>query len=493
MVERRRCLKTDVADVDIPPPDGGWGWLCVLGCFLTHVILGGLGFSGGVLFLELQNRYGGSSASISWVYSLRTTVLIISGPISGALSRRYTCRTVVMVGGVVCVVSMLVSAFTPNMAFLYFSYGVVGGFGSSLSYTPGLVVVGMYFKKRRGLAVGLSSSGAGVGAFVVPPVIEILFDYYGFTGAFILLGSLIIHLCLCGALYRPLHVHHQIQRLHEKILDQTDRETRIGLMTPPEESGGELKSNQCDIQNGVKNTQYKDINTHPGVALREQDEQTSTEADTLIQPPDVKREDTEYTNNQRKSIWAKLDKYIELSLLKNIRFLSLCLSILLFASSFTTAYGYIPPLAKSRGITELDAAYLISTAGICDLLGRIILSSLFDIRVIRPHRELCYVLLLLSTSAVAFGFPFMARFTGFAVLAGLFGFLTGGFISQKSIIIVDILGLGKLSSSFGIVLLFQGLGVLVGPPVAGTVQKIFQNAPPPDAESINLINFGIQL
>lgn len=48
---------------------------------------------------------------------------------------------------------------------------------------------------------------------------------------------------------------------------------------------------------------------------------------------------------------------------------------------------------------------------------------------------------------------------------------SAAFIALRSIVLVDILGLEKLSNSFGILLLFQGLAGLVGSPIAGTYIK----------------------
>ncbi|KAL5012611.1 hypothetical protein ScPMuIL_011162 [Solemya velum] len=217
--------------------DGGWGWSCVLGCFLSHVIIGGIERSGGILFLELQSRFGGSSASIAWIHSLRTTLRLLLGPLSNALSRRYTCRLVVMTGGVVFTIGMLLSAFTPNLPFLYFSYGIIGGIGSSFAYAPGLVVVGMYFRKRLGLAVGLSTAGVGLGTFLVSPLFEISFGYYGFTGAFIMISSLTLHLCFCGSLYRPIDVHHRIQDINRRKHRNLTHDKRVGLLDIRTEEG----------------------------------------------------------------------------------------------------------------------------------------------------------------------------------------------------------------------------------------------------------------
>ena len=51
--------------------------------------------------------------------------------------------------------------------------------------------------------------------------------------------------------------------------------------------------------------------------------------------------------------------------------------------------------------------------------------------------------------------------------AGLFGATGGVYVGLTSVILVDLLGLDKLSNSFGIVLLFQGVGTIIGPPIVG--------------------------
>lgn len=53
-----------------------------------------------------------------------------------------------------------------------------------------------------------------------------------------------------------------------------------------------------------------------------------------------------------------------------------------------------------------------------------------------------------------------------------FGSTTGAYVSLTSVILVDLLGLEKLTNAFGILLLFQGVACLVGPPVIGLYRVI---------------------
>ena len=46
-------------------------------------------------------------------------------------------------------------------------------------------------------------------------------------------------------------------------------------------------------------------------------------------------------------------------------------------------------------------------------------------------------------------------------------FKLGTYVSLTSVIIVDLLGIEKLTNAFGIVLLFQGVASFIGPPIIG--------------------------
>jgi len=47
--------------------------------------------------------------------------------------------------------------------------------------------------------------------------------------------------------------------------------------------------------------------------------------------------------------------------------------------------------------------------------------------------------------------------------------LAASFATLRSVITVELLGLEKLTSAFGLLLLFQGLAVTIGSPIAGEI------------------------
>lgn len=53
--------------------------------------------------------------------------------------------------------------------------------------------------------------------------------------------------------------------------------------------------------------------------------------------------------------------------------------------------------------------------------------------------------------------------------------ITAGYISLTSIILVDLLGLDKLTNAFGLLILFRGAAAIVGSPLAGALYDATQS------------------
>lgn len=66
--------------------------------------------------------------------------------------------------------------------------------------TPPFVVIGYFFHKKRGLALAVVATGAGIGMFVAGPLIQALLNQYGLSGAFLVLGALASNHIVIGIL-----------------------------------------------------------------------------------------------------------------------------------------------------------------------------------------------------------------------------------------------------------------------------------------------------
>ena len=73
-------------------------------------------------------------------------------------------------------------------------------------YVPSLIIVGLYFDKRRAMASGIALSGAGIGTLVIAPLIEILIETYSWRGATWILAGVCLNCMICGSLFRPITI-----------------------------------------------------------------------------------------------------------------------------------------------------------------------------------------------------------------------------------------------------------------------------------------------
>ncbi|KAF7663947.1 hypothetical protein LDENG_00194850 [Lucifuga dentata] len=188
----------------VPPPDGGWGWAVVFGCFIS------IGFSYAfpkattVFFKDIQNIFNASYSQVAWISSIMLAVMYAAGPISSVLVNTYGCRPIVMMGGVLCATGMILASFCNNVMQLYLCIGVIGGLGLAFNLQPALTMIGKYFYKKRPIANGLAMAGSPVFLSTLAPLNQYLINVFGWRGSFLILGGLLLNCCVAGSLMRPL-------------------------------------------------------------------------------------------------------------------------------------------------------------------------------------------------------------------------------------------------------------------------------------------------
>lgn len=76
-------------------------------------------------------------------------------------------------------------------------------------------------------------------------------------------------------------------------------------------------------------------------------------------------------------------------------------------------------------------------------------------------------LALIFAGAATMCVPLCTNYVLLSVYAVVFGILIAAFVTLRSILLVEVLGLSKLTNAFGWLILFQGFAVIFGPPVGG--------------------------
>ncbi|XP_014010476.1 monocarboxylate transporter 12-B [Salmo salar] len=199
----------------VAPPDGGWGWMVVAGCFLVTICTRAVTRCVSIFFVEFQMHFGRDYSGTAWIHSLVDCTTFLFAPLGSFIGNRLSTQATVIMGGVLSSAGLILSSFATSLEYLYLTLGVLTGLGFALSYTPAVAMVGSYFNERKALAYGIAMSGTGIGTFILAPAVHLLIEHYSWRGALLILGGFVSNLCVCGALMRPLVPKGRGQRWHK--------------------------------------------------------------------------------------------------------------------------------------------------------------------------------------------------------------------------------------------------------------------------------------
>lgn len=127
-------------------------------------------------------------------------------------------------------------------------------------------------------------------------------------------------------------------------------------------------------------------------------------------------------------------------------------------------YVFTADFAKSRGVEEHYATFLISVIGIVNTVGQVFYGFIGD----RDwNLTVIYGISCIGSGLAILLLPTANSYWLMAVLCGFFGFFVSANYSLMTVILVAYLGLDKLAHAYGLLMMIQGVANLGGPPVAG--------------------------
>ena len=131
------------------------------------------------------------------------------------LSCRFGSRITCIAGSLVSAVSIFASSYSTSLTMLLITYGVLGGVGLGLMYTPAVVTVGQYFSRRLNLATGISVCGSGAGTFAFAPIASALISSYGWRGSNRVMAAFCLLCSLLGIIMAP-NTRRRVRDLEDK-------------------------------------------------------------------------------------------------------------------------------------------------------------------------------------------------------------------------------------------------------------------------------------
>jgi MFS family permease len=167
-----------------------YGWVVLMASVAIIAVGTGTIFSLAVFLRPLEEDFGWSRSLISGVAFVNWVIFGVGSFVAGVVSDRIGARRVVAAGAALLGAALVVSSQIRTAAQLYVAFGVLGALGASAFYVPLSATATRWFAARRGLAMGIISSGMGLGIMVVPPTARALITGLGWRATFAAFGVL---------------------------------------------------------------------------------------------------------------------------------------------------------------------------------------------------------------------------------------------------------------------------------------------------------------
>jgi MFS family permease len=198
-----------------------YGWVVVAACALMIAITFGVMFSYSVFFKPLADYFHWDRATVSLIYSASSIILGDFALVIGWLADRYGYAKLSLFCGFMVCLGLILSSQIQTIWQFFLTYAVIESIGLSGSFGIGMAMVSKWFTKKRGIAIGILSSGSGLGTLLIVPGTERLINAFDWSRAFVIIGIAagVLMITMSFLLRLPPKPISPIENKPKKILD----------------------------------------------------------------------------------------------------------------------------------------------------------------------------------------------------------------------------------------------------------------------------------
>lgn len=498
-------MKTRKNNIKMVPPDGGWGWLIVLGSSLINFSTRAIEPSFGLLFGDLLKQLGVETTGASLVISTLGGIVNFSGLVVGPLIKKYTYRKVAILGAVISTAAILLTAPANSMIHILITFGVLGGIGFGLATACTLVGINDYFSKKKGQAVGLSMTGTAVGFMLMPQIIRFLLDEYDFRSALIIIGALSLHALVGACLFQPVSWHKkaimiEVEEAHtllppekiEKKNSSASIETTNGIRHNMSSPNLEGRKNFLNIPSHafsrkaslISNVSLLDDagNTFHIQGITEED--SDNELDKITVNPSA--EETQIKNNPKnkskqtitksvKSHLSRFSKFMDLDLLTDGVYLNILYGLSMCIVAEMNFKLIVPFFLSNLGFTHSEIAFALSSMAVSDICARIVVPPVMD-RITFSRRAT----FIFGSICVALGRSCLALQTTIGpiiTILVIIGFFRGISLTSFPLVLTEYASGNNFPSVLGLSMVSRGIFIAIFGPLSGYIRDVTNSYP----------------
>jgi MFS family permease len=204
-------LTTDISSSEVDSP---YAWMrLVVSALITTI--GGVGMWSFVVALPtVQADFGVTRAEVSLPYTILMVSFAVGSFAAGKLADKVGITTTLALGAIAIAVGYVGAAYSSSLILFAAAHGMIG-LGASTGFSPVIADISQWFERRRGIAVGLCSSGNYLAGAIWPPVVQHFIASDGWRPTHIAIGI------FCAAILLPLSLMLRRRRNFGHIAEST--------------------------------------------------------------------------------------------------------------------------------------------------------------------------------------------------------------------------------------------------------------------------------
>jgi MFS family permease len=169
-----------------------YGWVITGVSALANTLAWSVRSTFALFYVALLQEFGWGRAETALGYSLSWLLLLLFSPLAGRLNDRFGPRVVVPAGGLLLAAGLALTARSLVLWHYYVAFGVLVAAGIACIMMPAAAVIGHWFVRSRGAAMGIISAGSSLSAFLFYPLNAWLIARFGWRQALDVYGLIIL-------------------------------------------------------------------------------------------------------------------------------------------------------------------------------------------------------------------------------------------------------------------------------------------------------------
>ena len=169
-----------------------YGWIIVGLSALANALAWSVRSTFALYYVALLEEFGWQRGEAALGYSLSWLLMLVFAPLAGRMSDQFGPRVVVPIGGLLLGAGLALTGRAQSLWEYYLYFGVLGAAGIAFIMTPATAVVGAWFTRSRGTAMGIIAAGSSSSAVIFYPLNAWLIAQLGWRRAIAAFGAIVV-------------------------------------------------------------------------------------------------------------------------------------------------------------------------------------------------------------------------------------------------------------------------------------------------------------